>query len=193
MRLLLALIILCIFVCVLLMFNKNGRTYVKSDIDNELYLVVDLDDKYEAANRLATIKKFINVMVKELNNKKDNEYSDFKQYIERLSKNIVNVDISETPNNSNHTSYSRGKGDELVFCLRSKKMKNQFHDMNIILYVVLHELSHIACPEKDHTPLFIKIFMFLIKVAEDIGLYKKSHFELNPKEYCGMTISTSIG
>ena len=164
MRLLLALIILCIFVCVLLMFNKNGRTYVKSDIDNELYLVVDLDDKYEAANRLATIKKFINVMVKELNNKKDNEYSDFKQYIERLSKNIVNVDISETPNNSNHTSYSRGKGDELVFCLRSKKMKNQFHDMNIILYVVLHELSHIACPEKDHTPLFIKIFMFLFNL-----------------------------
>ena len=60
------------------------------------------------------------------------------------------------------------------------------------MYVTLHEIAHIACPEYGHTPLFNKIFAFFTETASDIGLYKKISFETSPREYCGLTISNSI-
>ena len=83
------------------------------------------------------------------------------------------------------------KGEELVFCLRSKEDKH-FHDINLIMYVMVHELAHIACPEYGHTPLFNKIFTFLLKICIKIKLYKKIDFDTNPTEYCGMTVTSSI-
>jgi len=80
----------------------------------------------------------------------------------------------------------------LVFCLRSKNNKMKLHDINLMMYVVLHEISHIACPEYGHTDLFKKIFSFLTNVAINIGIYKRIDFKINPSEYCGLTITNSI-
>ena len=65
--------------------------------------------------------------------------------------------IYETSLTSNYTSYSINKGEELSFCLRSKST-GKLHDINLLMYVAVHELAHTACPETGHTPLFNKIF-----------------------------------
>jgi hypothetical protein len=97
----------------------------------------------------------------------------------------------ETPGDEKYTSYTVNKGEKIYFCLRSKVL-NEIHDMNTLLYVVIHEMSHIACPEYGHTPLFYSIFRFLLRIGIDIGIYKDVDYRYNPANYCGMTINEYI-
>ena len=106
------------------------------------------------------------------------------------NQNISNE--GENNNKDNTTSYSVNKGEELVLCLRSKKDVNKFHDMNTLMYVILHEISHIACPEYNHTPLFKKIFAFFTEVAIKLNIYQRVNYSSNPVEYCGIYITDSI-
>ena len=105
----------------------------------------------------------------------------------RLPKSI----IKESSANSEYTSYSVNKGEELVFCLRSK-VTNKLHNLNDIMYVAVHEIAHIGCPEIGHTPLFKKINKFLLERAVDKGLYKFENYRKTQKEYCGIILNTNI-
>jgi hypothetical protein len=196
MRLIVLIFIICIFIIILFnIYNKN-MTYIKSDIDNRYYLVRNLYDKQIACNILAYNREKIIKLIEYLKLNK-NKYKDFELNIDRLNKKIENLTISENNDNNNDTSYSINKGDELVVCLRSKINWNNFHDLNMIFYVILHELSHIASPEyeeeyNNHGPIFKKIFTFLTNIAIENNLYIKIDFNKEPREYCGMYITYSI-
>ena len=69
---------------------------------------------------------------------------------------------------------------------------NELHDLNLLMYVALHEMAHVGCKEYGHTPLFKKIFAFYTNVAIELNLYKKIYFNSDPMEYCGLIISESI-
>jgi predicted metal-dependent hydrolase len=159
----------------------------KATLDNKDYWVRNVTDKSIAANTLATIKINIEKLVayfKENRSlfKKDTEY--IKNLIDRTKE----INIMETPADEKHTSYTINKGEKIVLCLRSKFLNN-IHDINTIMYVVIHELAHVACPEYGHTPLFKKIFIFLLKESEKINIYKSIDYRKNPQDYCGMTIN----
>ncbi|MBA42834.1 MAG: hypothetical protein CMF62_02355 [Magnetococcales bacterium] len=187
------LLLLVLFVSTLLFFSfqNNEVTYVRSDIDNEKYLVRDLPDKQRAANMLSRIKINIDKLVEHLVKVKD-EHPDFTPFIEQLQKRIKNVDISESTPDSAYTSYSVNKGEQLVFCVRSKSISDKMHDINLIMYVCLHELAHVGNPEYGHGEQFQRIFAFFTKEAMKIGLYEKIDFYDNAVEYCGMNINESI-
>lgn len=185
-------IILVIIVIVYIKYQNSDVTYVKSDIDNQEYLVRDLDDKQQAANMLANIKAHIYKITDHLYQNKDTKYVNYKSYIEQLNDRIKNVVVLESTEDSVYTSYSINKGEQIVFCLRSRKVKNQMHKFNLLMYVVLHEMSHVACPEYGHTPLFKQIFAFITAVAIEQKLYERIDFTNNPTEYCGMTVTDSI-
>ena len=72
---------------------------------------------------------------------------------EESLKDKKEINIMETPADEKNTSYTINKGEKIVICLRSKFL-NEIHDINTIMYVVIHELAHVACPEFGHTPLF---------------------------------------
>ena len=172
-------------------------TYVKSSIDNNYYRVRDLPDKLHAANMIAQIRTNIIQLVDYMYENKDIIYKDNKENIERLKERVHLVVLSENNGKGKETSYSVNKGDEIVICLRSKVNYDKFHDINVIEYVVLHEISHIASPtyeEKfnNHGPIFKQTFAFIINVAIDTGYYKKIDFKQYPTEYCGITINESI-
>lgn len=170
----------------------NDMSYIRSDIDKKYYLVRNLIDKQNAADMLANVRQNIFKLIEYLNEHKNNlEYIEYKNYIEQLNERIINTIIIESESNNGYTSYSINKGEKLVFCLRSKEKEN-IHDINLIMYVVLHEMSHIACPEIGHTQLFKKIFAFLTTIAIKLNIYKKIPFETESKEYCGMNITESI-
>ena len=172
-------------------FDKKV-TYVTSNVDNRKYLVRDLPDKQKAANLLSRVRENIMKLVKYLNEHQNDKFSEYKPYIEQLSRKINTTVFSETNGSSKYTSYSVNKGDQIVFCLRSKEHKNKLHDLNLIMYVALHEIAHVATPELGHTPLFKKIFAFFTEVAISIGIYKYIPFTSDPMEYCGLTINESI-
>jgi predicted metal-dependent hydrolase len=61
------------------------------------------------------------------------------------------------------------------------------------MYVVLHEISHVACPVYDnHGPLFQKIFNFIATRAIELKIYEKIDFRNKPEIYCGLPITDSI-
>lgn len=165
-------------------------TYVKSDIDERFYLVRSSPDKQEAANMLAKIYRNIITLADKLYQDRD-KYPDYKQYIELLHSKAKDIVLVESTQDSAYTSYSMNKGEQIVFCLRTM---GKLHDINLIMYVVLHEISHVSCPIYDnHGPLFKKIFAFLTHRAIEMGLYRKIDFVAKPERYCDkITINESI-
>jgi hypothetical protein len=103
----------------------------------------------------------------------------------------MKTSIYETDPNSNYTSYSVNKGDELAFCLRCKET-HKLHDINTLMYVGIHEISHIACPEIGHGDLFKEIFKHFCLEAINIGVYRDEDYSVNPIKYCGMNLNSSI-
>lgn len=172
-------------------YNIHDMTYVTSNIDHFTYLVRDLPDKQHAANILATLKHNI-LSITDYLYKNIEQYKENKSYINQLHNNIKNTIITEGNDNGVYTSYSVNKGEQLVFCIRSRMNNGELHDVNLLMYVVLHEMSHIACPEYGHTELFKKIFSFLTNIAINLKLYRKIDFTNDHTEYCGMLINESI-
>jgi hypothetical protein len=184
-------IIILVFVLVYIFFlseyKSDGIILEESFIDGKKYWVRNLEDKAIAANTLANIKIY---MIKLINYLKENinKFPDNMTYIKNLVSRTKEIYIMETPSDENYTSYTVNKGEKIYFCLRAKVI-NTIHDMNTLLYVVIHEMAHIACPEYGHTPLFYTVFKFLLKVAVEIGIYKSIDYRINPQNYCGMTIN----
>lgn len=168
-----------------------SSTYVKSKIDNKYYLVRDLPDRQEVADTLAYIKLNIKKLIDHMLSSPNNQY---KRDIVTLKEKFENVTISENIYDFYYTSYSVNKGEQLVFCMRSRKnaTTDKKHDINLMMYVVLHEISHIACPEYGHTQKFKDLFKYITQTAIDIGIYTNIDFKNAPTEYCGMSITDSI-
>lgn len=189
------LIIVLIIVIIILVYIRreyNDVVYLKSDIDNQLYLVRDLPDKQIACNLLATIKRNMFKLSEHLSQKRT-EWKEYEKYIIQLNSKIYDAVLMESGENSVYTSYSVNKGEEIIFCLRSRsKETNKIHDLNLVMYVVLHEMAHVACPEYGHTELFKHIFAFLVTRAIELNLYSKIDFYKEPTEYCGLIITDSI-
>jgi predicted metal-dependent hydrolase len=187
----LLLILIIVTIAVFIKTRHNNVVYVKSDVDNSDYLVRDLEDKQQASNMLAKIKQNILYLTEYLKQNID-KYPNDHDYIEQLADRIKNVEVLESTEDSVYTSYSVNKGEQIVFCLRSRNIKNKIHKFNLLMYVVLHEMAHVACPEYGHTNLFKQIFAFLTTIAIQLNLYTKISFAENPEEYCGLMITDSI-
>jgi hypothetical protein len=200
-------IILLIIIIVFIAHGKVGKSslvYVRSDIDGEYYMVRERPDKQKAANLLAKIKQNIFKLTDYLYNKindpktsNEERYKINRPYILLLKERIQNVVIKESTENTVYTSYTVNKGEQIIFCIRSKDISrtiksNDMHDLNLMMYVALHEISHVACPEQHHTPLFKRIFRFICEEAINIGMYIRIDYRQNPTEYCGMTINETI-
>ena len=159
-------------------------------------MVRDLEDKQTTANILSYNRQKILKLIKYLDDNRD-KYKEHEIYIDRLVDKITDVNIVENNGEGKETSYSVNKGEELVLCVRSKLNWNKFHDNNLLFYVILHELSHIASPEyeeayNNHGPIFKNTFSFLTNVAVDMKLYNKIDFNTKSEEYCGIYITDSI-
>ena len=184
-------ILMVLTIWIIIKSGTNNLVSIKSQYDNEYYMVRDVEDKQVAANLLAKIRQTIFDITRYLYENIDN-YKNMKEHIMQLSNNIKNMDILESGEDSSYTSYSVYNGEQVVFCLRSKQNKNRLHKLNLLMYVVLHEMAHIACPEYGHTQLFKDIFAFITTEAIKLNYYTKIEFDKQPEEYCGMSITDSI-
>lgn len=194
-KLIILLVLIAIFALIIFYYMSkppaNSRAiYVKSDLDNKEYLVQDLDGEDDAARMLSVIYKRI-FLLREYLLRNIDKYPQFKPYISQFCDRISKVVLKENSPNGKFTSYTVNKGDVIAICLRSR-ITRELHDINLIMYVVLHELSHVACPEIDHTDLFKKIFVFYLQIASMLDIYNHVDYQINPKEYCGITIRENL-
>ena len=187
------LFLIFIFLYIFFYLNNDELTYVVAN-NGKKYLVYKDNYTIEKANLLGSL---VNNMFKLKNHlvKNKNNFPNIKNYIDQLNNNFNNNTIFyESDPNTNLTSYSVNKGEEIAMCMKSKQTNN-LHHMNLLMYVAIHEMSHIACPEsgeKSHGPLFKLIFHKFLEEAIILGIYVKQDYNKYPAEYCGMTLNTSI-
>lgn len=178
------------FVSTLTDSNFKNIEKIKTEIDNKEYAVQsEFPDKKEAGELLAELNNIVKYFLQELGK---NYPSD--QRISRLLKKYPGTDdiLEGNPiNDTDSTAYSISKGEKLVICLRSKKTK-KLHEKNLLMFVIIHELAHIMSESYGHNAEFYENFKFLLKQAMKYGVYKSINFTMNPKEYCGMTITNGL-
>jgi hypothetical protein len=168
--------------------NKYPMSLTQSTVDNERYLVRNLPDKQAAADRLARVREKILRLRKYL----EQTHID-KPFVKQL---IHNFDcsasrFSESTPDAQYTSYSVNKGEKVFMCLRQRNEKEELVNENIVLFVALHEMSHVGTASIGHTPEFWNHFAWLLKQAEYVKVYEYTDFAAHPVEYCGVHITDS--
>tara|TARA_B100000925_G_C21881533_1_gene418719 strand:- start:191 stop:781 length:591 start_codon:yes stop_codon:yes gene_type:complete len=154
-----------------------------SDVDGKRYCVRDRSKLKLAANLLANINTRMNTLVEHVKEK----YPD-RENVKRLVKGYNPKKISETLPTSEYTAYSENKGEKIAFCLNTEKRNGKLIDENTLMFVATHELSHVATKSIGHTEEFWNNFKFLLKEADEIGVYKPEDYKKNSRRYCGTDI-----
>ena len=114
-----------------------------------------------------------------------------RENVIRLVKNFNPQKVSETLPTSEFTAFSENKGEKLAFCATTEKTGNRLIDKNTLMFVELHELSHVMTVSIGHKKEFWENFKFLIGEAKEIQIYQPVDYKKKPQVYCGMTIKDS--
>jgi hypothetical protein len=168
--------------------SKYSMSLTQSTVDKEHYLVRNLPDKQEAADRLARVRAKILILRKHLEQTHKSK-SFVKQLIDGFDCSAAR--FSESTPDAQYTSYSVNKGEKVFMCLRQRDEKEELVNENIILFVALHEMSHVGTTSIGHTPEFWNHFAWLLEQAEHIKIYQFTDFAAHPVEYCGVHITDS--
>lgn len=175
-------ITLIIIVASLYNYRDSEVSYELSNVDQRQYVVRNLPDRKEAADKLAKLRikleDFINHMHLNKNSKG----------ITRIKKRFSAI-LSESEAESKYTSYTINKGDKIFMCVRERDENNRLIDENTLFFVALHELAHIMTVSVGHTDEFWKNFKYLLKHAINDGYYKYHPYHHTPKKYCGTLIT----
>ena len=143
-------------ISVLIYYEKtsNDVVYVQSQYDGHKYLVKNAPDKQNAADLIAKIRENLNTFVTYMSCK----YSD-RSMVKRLSEKFNGDNLMENAGNK-YTSYSVNKGEKIVLCLRSRDQLQTLESYNVLIFVSLHELAHLATKSVGHTDEFWHNFKF---------------------------------
>jgi hypothetical protein len=183
-------IVIVIFIIIIgskLYFNSDSFNLrcIISDVNGNKYCVRDRNKLELAADRLAHVNNNLNKLVNHLSKKYPT-----KENVQRLVNGYNPKKIYETLPTSEFTAYSENKGEKLAFCLDTEKnSKGRLIDMNTLMYVALHEVSHIATKSIGHNDEFWNNFKFMITEAKEINIYNPVDYKKEPARYCGMNIS----
>ena len=181
--------VLVVLVAILLTYLRRhyGEVeFVKSSVDGRKYLVRKLDDKKKAADVLARVNVELTRLVEHMTDK----YGTSDPRIRMLRANFNPDNVSEGGLEHGYTSYSINKGEKIVLCIRQND--NTFVSPNVLLYVSIHELAHLATKNVGHTASFWKNFKWLLNEAIAIGIYERTDYAENPQRYCGIRITSSV-
>lgn len=153
--------------------------------DNNVHIVADLPNKHKSAAVLSEIKRRLAYLVRYCI-KRHPENKD----IMLLKKRFRPENVQETSIHDSGTSYTIDKGSELHLCLRDKN-NHQLHDINLLMFVAIHELAHIMSTSYGHNDEFAKNFVFLLERAVEANVYIPENYKVNSKKFCGITVNNN--
>jgi len=179
-------ILLIVGLCIYMYLESDAFQLkcIVSTVDGNKYCVRERAKLQEAADLLAKVtekcKNLVEYVVK--NNPED-------ERAERLKKGFHPQKVMETLPTSEFTAYSENKGEKLAFCLNKKrKGEDNMIDEHTLMFVAIHELSHIATKSIGHKTEFWDNFKYLLQNAKEAGLHNPEDYKDKPTEYCGMKI-----
>ena len=166
--------------------HAQDVSHVQSAYDGNTYLVRRNATSGEAADTLARLNERVLMLLKHL----EFRYPKDARVISLKARYNPKA-LSEGGHNSGHTSYSIDKGKRIVMCLRSRASGGRhgaLENINTLMYVLLHELSHLATDELGHTKTFWANFDFVKREAATLGVYTETDYAAHPAGYCGIVI-----
>ena len=157
---------------------------IVSTVDGNKYCVREREKLQDAADMLANV----NVKCKKLVDYMNEKYG-YDDNVQRLVNGYNPKRIMETLPTSEYTAFSENKGEKLAFCLNKKRegVSNMI-DEHTLMFVALHDLSHIATRSIGHKTVFWDNFIFLLQNAKECGVHLPEDYKKKPIEYCGMEI-----
>ena len=158
---------------------------VISDVDGNKYCVRDREKVQDAADLLAKTTQKCKDLVAYMKEKHpDNAVT------KRLVKGFNPQKVVEILPTSEYTAYSENKGEKIAFCLNPKKKGNvdELIDEHTLMFVAIHELSHVGTKSIGHKTEFWENFKFLLENAKESGIHEPMNYKQQPTEYCSMEI-----
>ena len=207
------LLVIVVYVCARQIIAIKDRfvhstVAIKSPVDGMSYEVFDnYKDAAEAADTLARINGRVVASQRHLKDK----------YIRNVSPESTPARLSAVhhllarynPDNLAENSpfdidsaFSQDKGALVRLCLRSRKPRpgkagagvTSYSDgavepLNVLTFVTVHEMAHVAIDDLDHPRKFWETFKFLLQEAEEAGVCKFPDYGKYPVSYCGLSIN----
>lgn len=175
-------------ICAYMHYNNSYEFQLKcivSEVDGNKYCVRERKQLKNAVDLLAKTTMKCKQLVQYMHKK----YPD-KDNVKRLVDGFNPQKVMETLPTSSYTAYSENKGEKIAFCLNTKKNNNNnLINESTLLYVAIHELSHVMTVSIGHKSEFWQNFKFLLENAKEAGIHQPIDYKNEPQEYCGMKIT----
>ena len=137
---------------------------------------------YMLENLLLKVQKFLQILAKMHPDNKD---------VKRLISRMKKVEIQESPNEKDVSSYTIDKGQLISICLRNKNNLTNFHDENTMWFVICHELAHVMSVTEGHNSEFVKNFKFLLTESANYNMYNPIDYRKKNITYCGVKVTNN--
>ena len=176
-------ILVVIFVCKWINRHRGLVTIPEKD---QTYTVAIAPDQNESIRLLSEIKSRLRYLI---------DYC-IKQYphhenVQLLKQRFDPNNVQETSLYESGTSYTIDKGKELHLCLRNKTAQHPHHNINILMFVAIHELAHIMSVSYGHNSEFRNNFKFLLEKAVECNVYVAENYYVHPVQFCGLTVNST--
>ena len=158
---------------------------VVSGVDGNKYCVRERNKVKKAADLLAKTTEKCKKLVEYVYQK----YPE-NPFCQRLKSGFNPQKVVETLPTSEYTAYSENKGEKIAFCLNPKKNENldDLIDEHTLMFVAIHELTHVGTKSIGHKTDFWENFKFLLTEAKSAGIHEPIDYKKKPSEYCSMPI-----
>jgi len=158
----------------------------RSTINGKSYGVQEmLPNANLTADKIAKLEQFTNDLMNYLSGRYPKD-----PRTRRLLDNLAEIKMEESPFEDDTSSYTVNKGELIALCIRNKEDKD-FHDWNTLLFVLIHELAHVASITTGHNQEFVRNFKWLLERANEAGLYQPRDYSQNPITYCGVKVTNN--
>ena len=182
------LLLLCILLIILVFLSKrlySGNVRQYSKIDNSYYFVKNQHNektKTIVADKLANVSKKGNLLINVI--QRDEQLKNQIKY-KRLLKKWPTLQIDELNIEEKGVfAFNVNKGYKISLCLVD-------NDVNDIMFVFLHELTHIMTYEVGHPPQFWDNFKEILELSIKHDVYKYRNYNDKHAKFCNLVLDST--
>lgn len=161
--------------------SSSKSTWATSTVNGVRYRVLDLPDAVAAADALANLEiaasDFLDAADRAAPG--DRRLANVRR---RWSRRLREIDGSD------NIAYTTTKRD-ISICVRAED--GSVYATRDSMFVLLHELAHIASDAWGHGESYWTDFRFILELADSVGAYTYQNFDASPVTYCGKAITDS--
>lgn len=150
--------------------------------DGRAYTVRPSVDPEKSAAALARINARISILIHRLRLECEPTR---REMVERMATRYNTEALSEGVIAAGVSSYTVNKGEQLVYCLRTRDKRDLLYSDNKLMHVAIHELAHIASVTTGHEHEFKMNLHYLERKAAEMKLIQPIMGEW---EYCGVRV-----